>query len=241
MGFGADAARAAYDTAFQVSPIILNKGIASQALGGMLPIVGLTGQLAAFSQGVVTNGLGLEDFYARFLPIPGSTVLSYAVGTFPFANQQVAANAYIEEPLSISLEMIAPVNTAGGYITKLAIFTALRNSLNSHIQAGGSFHVVTPAYLYTDCLLTGMSDITQGDTNQKQVRWQLDFVKPLVSQSEAVTLAGAYNAKMQAILNGSQITNALNSGPQVGTGSPVQGALQSIGNMAGVVNKFLSS
>lgn len=99
MSLGADVSRSAYDLAFQVTPIILNQGIASQSLGGMLPIIGLTGQLAAFAQGVLTNGLSLNDFYARFVPIPGSTVLSNAVGTYPFANQRVAGNAYIEQPL----------------------------------------------------------------------------------------------------------------------------------------------
>ncbi len=241
MGYGADAARAAYDLAFQVSPIVLNRGIVANSLGGMLPIIGLTGQLAAFAQGAVTNGFSLGDFYARFIPIPGSSVISNAVGTYPFANQQVAGNAIIEQPLAISLEMIAPVNTTGGYLTKLAIFTALRNSLQSHNQAGGTYHIATPAFIYTDCVMTGMVDITDGDTRQQQVRWQLDFVKPLISKSEANTIAGAYNAKMQALMNGSQVTNALNSGPQVGSGSPIQGALQSVGNMAGVVNKFLSS
>lgn len=241
MSIGADAARASYDLAFQVTPIILNQGLASQSLGGMLPIIGLTGQLAAFAQGVITNGLSLNDFYARFVPIPGATVLSNAVGTYPFANQQVAGNAYIEQPLNISLEMIAPVNTTGGYLTKLAIFTALRNALAAHIQAGGTFHIATPSYIYRDVLMTAMTDITPGDTRQQQVRWQLDFIKPLVSQSDAILVAGALNAKYQAIANGSPITTAANSGPQVGTGTPIQGALQSVGKMAGVVNQFLSS
>lgn len=234
--------RSAYDIAFQVTPIILNGGIASQALGGMLPIIALTGQLAAFSQGVVTNGLSLDDFYARFINIPGGTVINNAIGTYPFANQQVAANAIIEQPLNISLEMISPVNTTGGYLTKLALFTALRNAVQAHNQAGGTYHIATPAFLYTNCIMAAITDITnEGETAQKQVRWQFDFVRPLVSESDALAIAGALNSKMKQIANGLKLTNASNSGPQPATGSPAQGALQSIGNMAGVVNKFLSA
>ena len=46
--------RTAYNLAFQVSPIILNGGIASSTLGGVLPIIALTGQLAALAQGIAT-------------------------------------------------------------------------------------------------------------------------------------------------------------------------------------------
>ena len=47
----ASAARSAYQLAFQVSPIILQGGIAAGTPGGMLPIIGLTGQLLSFAQG----------------------------------------------------------------------------------------------------------------------------------------------------------------------------------------------
>lgn len=230
--------RSIYDLAFQVSPIILHDGIVSQASGGLLPIIALTGQLAAFAQGALTNGIGLQDFYARFVPIPGATVINNAVGTYPFANQQVAANAIIEQPLNISLTMIAPVKDQGGYITKLAIFTALRNSLQSHVDAGGTFHIATPSYVYTDCLLTALTDTTSGETRQQQIEWQLDFVKPLITQSNAASSYGALISKLSA---GAQLTSPAWSGPLTAAGTAVQGAAQGINNMAGAVNTFLSA
>lgn len=227
--------RDTYDLAFQVSPIILHNGIASTALGGMLPIIGLTGQLGGFVQGVLTSGLSLSDFYARFVPIPGANAISNAVGTYPFANQQVAANAIIEQPLNVSLLMIAPVRDKGGYLTKMAIFTSLRNALQAHNNAGGTYHIATPAFVYTDCVMTAMTDVTSGDTKQQNVQWQIDFVKPLITQSDAASAVGSLIGKITA---GSQITTPAWSGAEVAAGTAAQGAVAGAQGMSGVINTY---
>jgi len=230
--------RSLYDLAFQVSPIILVDGIASGTLGGMLPIIGLVGQAAALVQGVASSGtLSPDDFFARYVPLPGGTLINNTIGTYPFANQQVAANAIIQQPLNISLHMIAPVKESGGYLTKLAIFTSLQNSLNQHNNAGGSYHIATPAFLYTNCLMTAMTDITSGTTNQKQVEFQLDFVRPLITQQQA---SEAYNSLMGKLSGGSQVTSSGWSSASALSGSPAQGAAGSITNAAGSVINYLS-
>lgn len=231
----ASAFRFTYDLAFQVSPIILHGGSAANALGGMMPIVATLSSLVGTTQGALSNGIGTNDFPWRFLPIPGGTVINNAVATYPFANQQVAADAIIEQPKSISLLMISPVKDTAGYLTKLALFMAFRASLQSHIEAGGTFHIATPSYLYTDCLLTTMTDVTPGDTKQQQVQWQIDFVQPLVTTQAADS---AYNSLMQKLSGGSKITDPSWSGtqPSVGTASP--GAVNDITQQFGVINKF---
>jgi hypothetical protein len=231
--FIANAARSAYDIAFQVSPIILTGGIVANTNGSALPIIALTGQVASFAQGALTGGLSLDDFYARFLPLPGSTVISNAIGMYPFANQDVAANAIIRQPLNISLQMIAPVKDAGGYFTKLAIFTALQQSLQSHNAAGGTYSIATPSYIYTACIMTGMTDITSGETKQQQVAWQLDFVQPLVTQQQAQS---SYSGLMSKLAGGQQAGSSW-SGL---SGVPSQGALSGVSQQAANVTNFLA-
>ncbi len=229
------ATRSAYDLAFQISPIILVNGIASNAVGKMLPIIALVGQVAGLAQGVLTSGITADAFFAKYLPVPGSTLISNTVGTYPFANQQVAANAIIQQPLNISLEMIAPVKDDAGYLTKLALFTSLQNSLNQHNQSGGLYNIATPAFIYTNCLMTAMTDITSGETNQKQVRFQLDFVQPLVSSAQATAVQ---NNLMSKVTGGGQITSPNWSG-QIAAGGTAQGLAGSNG-LAGSVVNFLS-
>jgi hypothetical protein len=194
----AGAARAQYDLAFQVSPIILQGGIAASAQGGSLPIIALYGQLGLFTSGTTDP----NAFFARYLPLPGSTLLSFTVGMYPFANQQVASNAIIQQPLTLSLLMIAPVNQPGGYLSKLATFTALQNSLRNHNISGGTYSVATPAFVFNSLLLTGMTDVTHGESNQQQIEWQLDFVQPLLTLDSA---AAAQANLMQKVTSGAQI------------------------------------
>jgi len=239
------AASFVYDLAFQVSPIILVGGIASNSIGGMLPIIGLVGQSAAFLQGALSSsGFSLDAFFARFVPVPGATIINQQISSYPFANQQVAANATIQQPLNISLHMIAPVKETAGYLTKLAIFTSLQSSLQAHNAAGGTYTIATPARIYTNCILTAMTDITGGDHKQQQIIWQLDFVQPLVTKQAA---GSAYNALMAKLNGGSQVTPPTAAGTSIwssaatAVGSAVQGAVQGVNQIAGVVNKFLSA
>lgn len=199
-------ARSAYDLAYQVSPIILTGGSISSFPGSALPMIAMVGQLAGFAQGFLsTQNFGLNDFSYRFVPLSGATVLNNSVAVYPFANQHVAANAYIEEPLNISLEMIAPVKDTAGYLSKMSIFTALRDACYGHITAGGTFTVNTPAYMFQECLLTSIVDVTGGETHQQQVRWRWDFFKPLITTAQA---EAAKNGLIQALGGGSQVSGS---------------------------------
>lgn len=226
----AQSARSQYDLAFQVSPILLVNGIAATAQGGMIPIVTLTG-------GSTTN---LDDAFAHYLPLPGSTLVSQAIAMYPFANQAVAANATIQQPLTISLAMIAPVNKPGGYTQKLAAFSNLQAQLTTHNASGGTYIIATPAFIYNNCLMTSMADITAEvsaeDGKQVQIQYQLDFIQPLL------TLAGAQqaqNALMQKLTNGSRINGAPSwSGNQASSPATSPGITGALGNVIAAVTAF---
>jgi hypothetical protein len=205
------ASSAAYDLAYQVSPIILQGGIFPA--GVQVPIVNLYGQqnLLLSVVNLATNSPTSNSFFATYLPLPGSTLIANQVGMYPFANRQVAANAIIQQPLTLSMLMIAPVNQPGGYLIKQATFTALQSTLAQHNAAGGTYTVNTPAFPYTNLLMTGMSDVTAGEGKQKQIEWQLDFIQPLITQAQA---AQAQSSLMALLTSGGQILNPNWSGQQ---------------------------
>lgn len=196
--FISDAARTVYDLAFQISPIILVGGIASNVPGGLLPIIALGGQALAALQGAVSGGINTNAFFAHYVPIPGSTLINQAVATYPFANQATAANATIQQPLTISLRMIAPVKDSAGYLTKLAVWSSLQSSLQAHNAAGGRYHVSTPWNLYTDCLLQTITDTTGGEGRQQQIMAQWDFFQPLVTQAQATSTLNSLMSKLSS-------------------------------------------
>ncbi len=225
---------AQYDLAFQISPIILQGGIAASVQGKMIPISSLIGGLSSPSaSGAIATAnahpgqlvtVGAYEPLVRFLPAPGSTLISQAIGGYPFANQVVAANATMQQPLNVSLLMIAPVNQAGGYLSKLHVFTALQNALQQHNAAEGTYIVATPAFIYTDMILLQMVDVSPEigiDSPQAQIHYQLDFSKPVLTKQDAQRVQ---NNTMSKISSGGQISSLswsgqLSSNPATETGN----------------------
>lgn len=178
---------AAYRLSFQLCPIMLTGGIASFIPGGMLPIISITESLN-FLGGLLGNGssdLDTDNFFATFHPLPGATLIHQQIGKYPFANQAVAANAVIREPLKISYRMICPARDEAGYALKLATMTALQATLAQHNASGGTYVCATPSFFYTDCVMLDMSDTSTAISKQAQNTWQLDFEKPLLTQADA--------------------------------------------------------
>lgn len=235
MGIGAGLS--AFKLAFEISPIILQNGIAQNIPGGMLPIVAITEALN-FVDGLLSGGdaLALDDFFAHFVPMPGSTLVENQFGHFPFANQSVAANARIKQPLVISLRMICPVKDDFGYAVKLATMTALKAVLDTHDATGGTYIVATPSCLYPACLLARVFDVSRSDDKQAQHAYQWDFEAPLLALNDA--LAASMGGLLGQITSGIPIVGpaaASWSGlaPTVGVPSTL-GSVGVVGSTAGL-------
>ncbi len=214
------AGRTIFELAFQVSPIILQNGIAN-FMGGYLPIVVLTEGLSVVN-GLITGDLpsGLGDFFAQFTPLPGANLVRNSIGKYPFANQSVAANAIIREPKTVALRMIAPARGDGGYLVKLATFTALRLAIEQHTALGGTFVVMTPAAIFNPALLLDIESIDSSGS-QVQVEWLWQFEVPLISLSSA---QAALNSLTNMLQSQSQITSLSWSGAANSFGNPSSGS-----------------
>lgn len=220
-------ARTIFQLGYEVSPIIFTGGIAANIPGGMLPIIAIT-EATSFVLGLLQGNVGtsLDNYFAHYKPLPGGTLTNNQIGQFPFANQSVAANAIISQPLNISLEMACPVRQSGGYLGKQVIFAALQSAIQQHTAAGGTYTVATPAFIYTNLILTGLRDITGSDSKQAQIHWQWDFTKPLVALADATT---ANNSLMSLIAGGLPISGVPSWSGAISTiGSVVSGAAASV-------------
>ncbi len=193
--------RNAYQLAYEISPIILVNGIAQLIPGKLMPIAILTETESATINALNGNIsiFDLNSYFAHFEPSAGSTMFVNEVSSFPFLNQSVAANSIVVQPLTFSMVMKCPVKGVGGYAARLATMTILKLALDKHHQLGGYYDVLTPSVFYSGCILTRMTDITQPDSAQKQIEWKLDFMQPLITQSQTTSI---YNSLMQSISNG---------------------------------------
>lgn len=194
----------AFKLAYQVSPILLCDGIATNITGSALPIIAIT-EAASFALGLLTgpDNIELDNFFANYKPLPGSTLIDNRIGAYPFANRTVAGNAIITEALQLSMLMECPARATLGYVTKALTMTALKLALDQHNQLGGTYTVVTPAYFYTNGILTGMRDVTPSGGGQVQAAYQLDFAFPLLTLETAQSVQ---NNLMSKLTGGSQVS-----------------------------------
>jgi hypothetical protein len=207
---------------FQISPISLTGGIASTITGGILPIIALTNP-NAFSQNLLTGDpdFQLENAFGIFSPCAGGSLVEQEPAQYPYANLSVAANAIIRNPINVSLIMITPMKTPQAWALKLQTMQALKATLDSHNNAGGTYTIFTPAYTYTNMLMLNLTDISGPQSPIPQNAWKWDFTRPLVSLEDA---SGAL----------SNLMNQINSGvPSTGDAS---GAATAGGNPSSVVN-----
>ena len=187
---------------FQVCPIILTGGSASQMAGGMLPMLSLFGvnQGQSLAPDILPFQMGsLDDAFAAFNVLPGGTLVAQSIGKYPFANQWVAANAVIREPLTLSVIMDTPMRGPNAWIQKHQVFTALKAALDSHNNSGGTYTVATPAFQYDNLIMLALTDNSRGSNSLPQNAWRFDFEKPLVSMAE---LGAAQNQMMSNLTNG---------------------------------------
>lgn len=194
---------AIYALSYELSPIIFTGGIASGIPGGMLPIVAITEALN-FTDGLLSGGsnLDFENFFAHFWPLPGSSLIDNRLGEYPFANQAVAANAIIAQPLVLSFRMVCPAKGASGASFKTATMMALQSSFKQHNQQGGTYTCVTPAGFYPNGIMIGMRDTSATEDKQAQNTYQIDFRFPLLTLQDAIQ---AQNSLMSQITAGTQI------------------------------------
>lgn len=222
-----DPLRVGWALGFEASPIILQSGIVANLPGASLPILTLL-QPAAFLAGIVNPAgpLDMDDIFAKFKVIPGGTLEDFEVGTYPFANMAVAANAMIANGIRISLQMNAPALGPLGWATKLATITALKATLDQHQASGGTYIVATPSYIYQNCLLIRLADSSSGESKQPQASWQWDFYAPLITLQQAQQVLGSLMSKINSGLpiQGQPAYSGL--GPPIGV--PQSGALPSV-------------
>lgn len=185
---------AAYTLAYEISPIWLVNGIAP-SLG--LPIVAVTEGLPLLANGLLGQ-IPKQPFFT-WRPMPGSTIWESEISEYPFYTNQIAANAQVQRPLKISMLGHCPATAENPMTIKTANIMFFQTFIQNHINAGGTFHVFTPSFIYYNCLLLTMSDVSTGETNQSQISWQLDFIQPLLTFPGANGILGNL---LEGITNG---------------------------------------
>lgn len=183
-------ARSAWQAVFQNSPIILSGGLSQFMPAGMLPLSAIT-EAINYPLGLLSGSReqSLDDAFAAFMPVSGGTLIEQELARYPFANQVVASNAVIGQPLHVNMLMVCPAKNNLSYYTRLGVIQALQAALVLHNNNGGTYIIATPSYIYPNCLFRRMSDVSSGISKQPQSAWLLEFEQPLLALTSGGTVA----------------------------------------------------
>ena len=190
---------------YVISPIFFVGGIAQNTQEGYTPIISLLQPVNRLPDSFTLQSVAVphdyDNYFAHFDFPSGSTMVDFSYGQFPFANQYVAANAVIFQPIKTTLLMHCPWRQAGDAQNKQAIMASLQAAILQHANLGGTYTVFTPSLTYTNMLLSGpIRDVSSpgGSNTQRQFTWQWDFYQPLITLPEAQM---AQNSQMKAQSN----------------------------------------
>jgi hypothetical protein len=214
----------AWKAYYQVCPIYLTGGIAGSGSGNtvsliqlltaasVVPVVGIGPQQPTNLGGALgpqqpQTVVSLDDAFGAFNVLPGGTLLVYTVPKYPLADQTMAANATVREPLTLSLVWETPMRGANAFTIKAQTMIQLKGLLDNHCNAGGMFTVFTPSYFYSNLILTALTDTSRAGNPLPQNAWRWDFERPQV-----VTLdegQGVQSQLLQKVTGGIPTTGAL--------------------------------
>lgn len=186
-----------YQLLYQITPIFLNNGIATNIGGGIVPIMALLNPNAyniLFSGG--SGEFNMDSYFGIFQPASGGSLITQQIAEYPFANLSVAANATVKSPIEVSMIMVTPMKTQYAWAVKNATMTALKAALDTHNNMGGTYTVFTPAFTYYDMIMLGLSDMSNPQIALPQNTWKWDFRKPLVNQTDLVFAENNLYAKI---------------------------------------------
>jgi hypothetical protein len=188
---------AQWTMSFEISPIVFCNGIAAGLPGGVMPIISIT-ESDNFAGGIASSGgpLNVADYFAHFVPLPGSTLGDNQIGNYPFANQAVAGNAIIRQPRVISALMICPARD--GYADAQARMMALIAAFDQHDALGGTYTYVTPKYPYLNLVHLRTVDVSTSQTKQAQNSYQIDFYQPLLTLEAAQAAQSSLMSKLSS-------------------------------------------
>lgn len=201
-----------FKRSYQLAPIMLVGGIAANLPNGSATILTLT----EGSDDV--NYATDEEYFAHFKPLPGATLIDFSAALYPIFSMAMAANAMLQNPLKISLRMDCPARTGrNSYPGIQSIITRLQQQIQAHILSGGTFTVATPGFIYSNCLLLGLRDVSSVSEHKVQTAFEWDFFQPLITQAQAQQ---TYGNLMNKLAGGLPVPNPpTNSGLSTSIGN----------------------
>lgn len=126
------------ETIFQQNAIFLNDVVKIMGVGLSVP-------------------LPLIGFH--YDPIQRIELLKFSYPKSPFLNREAMANTSIKQPTTFSIMANKPITRINSFLLNFGTNQAILKVLNDYIKGGGTFTIVTPWEVITNCLCKGVDGV----------------------------------------------------------------------------------
>ena len=109
-----------------------------------------------------------------------SPLIKNDISIYPFINKVDTANGYVSKALDINVSMISPINENNTFAMNALKMNILVPALKAYAGRGGLFSLVTPFYIYRNCMLRGLVHDSHNDGIQG-VNYTLELTQPLLA------------------------------------------------------------
>ena len=132
-----------------------------------------------------------------YMPMDRVELLNYSYSQYPFLNRESITNTYIKNPTRFQLLAVKPITRLNTFFFNFATNIALKKFLEKYINAGGTFLVITPWEVITDCVVEKLEGVKFNDTSLGE-GFLFSFYKPNIYEDTT----GSQSNFLKALTNG---------------------------------------
>lgn len=89
----------------------------------------------------------------EYLPLQRIELLNYSYSQYPYLNRETISNTSIKNPLRFQIQGVKPITSLNTMFLSLAVNIGLLELMDKYVAGGGTFTIVTPWGVLTNCVL----------------------------------------------------------------------------------------
>ena len=121
-------------------------------------------------------------------PIPRMELLKFSYPKTPFLSREAVTNSYIKETTNFQIIANKPITGFNSFLLNFATNQAILNVLDSYLKAGGTFTIISPWGVVTNCLCNLVEGIQIGQNDVGGQAFSFKFEKANIYEDITGTL-----------------------------------------------------
>lgn len=134
-------------------------------------------------------------------PIQRIELLKYSYPRTPLINRATTTNAYIKETIKFTISATKTITAFNTFLLNFGVNQAIVSLLDTYCTKGGTFTIITPWSVITNCVLLSLEGVNIGEGDAGGQGFVFNFEKLNIYEDTEGTL----NSFMQSLTSGGAV------------------------------------